>query len=373
MFAESIKSLFSKADIHIGGSRPWDIRVNDQRFYARAALGGIVALGDSYVEGWWDCDELDQLFYKLTLVDAPFGVRYHWTSLFTYFRERLFNLQTPRLSFIVGKEHYDLGNDLFAHTLDKRMAYSCGYWKSARTLEKAQEAKLDLVCKKIGLRPGMSVLDIGCGWGSFSLYAAEHYKARVLGVTVSKEQVNHIQRISKGLSVEVRLQDYRSLGTKFDRIVSIGMFEHVGYKNYGTFMKTAERCLKDEGLFLLHTFGGKYSSPTLNQSETKWVEKYIFPHMCLPSLGQITSASDGLFVVEDVHNFGAHYDSTLMAWFDNFDKNWPKLKEKYGARFYRLWKYYLLSCAGAFRSRKYQLWQIVFSKNGVPGGYTSVR
>ena len=373
MFKNKIKSLFAKADIKINGSRPWDIKVNDPRFYDRAAVYGIVGLGDAYVDGWWDCDALDQLFYRFIIADIPANLKYHWTVLLNYLRERIFNLQTIRLSFLVGEQHYDLGNELFKNTLDKKMAYSCGYWKNAKTLDEAQEAKLDLICKKIGLKPGMRVLDIGCGWGSFVKYTAEKYRVKVVGITISKEQVKYVKEICRGLPVEVRLQDYRSLNEKFDRIVSVGMFEHVGYKNYCEYMTVVERCLKDDGLFLLHNFGGKDPAPTLNQPETKWIEKYIFPRMCFPSLGQIISASDGLLIAEDIHNFGADYDQTLMSWFKNFNKNWPKLKSKYGDRFYRIWKYYLLSGAGGFRSRKYQLWQIVFSKNGVPGGYKSVR
>ena len=288
-------------------------------------------------------------------------------------KSKLFNLQSKARAFEVGEKHYDIGNDLYRAMLDKRMTYTCGYWKNAKTLDKAQEDKLDLVCKKINLKPGMKVLDIGCGWGSFAKFAAEKYKVKVVGITISKEQVKLGNEICKGLPVEIRFEDYRDLNEKFDRIVSLGMFEHVGPKNYREYMEIVSRCLKDGGLFLLHTIGSAEIIKALNA----WIIKYIFPNGVVPSMENIVKSIDRLFVMEDWHNFGAYYDKTLMAWYSNFVKGWPKLhkehSEKYDDRFYRMWTYYLLSCAGGFRARKIQLWQIVLSKNGVPGGYKSFR
>lgn len=228
---------------------------------------------------------------------------------------------------------------------------------------------MDLVCKKIGLKPGMKILDIGCGWGSFAKYAAEKYGVNVVGITVSREQMKLGNELCKGLQVEIRLQDYRDVEEKFDRIVSLGMIEHVGYKNFKTYMETVHKSLKSDGLFLLHTIGGNESVYTTNP----WIEKYIFPNSMLPSAKQLTSASEGLFVLEDWHSFGTDYDRTLISWYKNFDTNWEKLKDAYDERFYRMWKFYLLVSAGSFRARNIQLWQIVFSKNGVEGGYTSIR
>ena len=270
---------------------------------------------------------------------------------------------------MVGKRHYDIGNDLYQAMLGKTMAYSCGYWKDADNLDEAQIAKFDLICRKIGLKKGDRILDIGCGWGGFLKFAAENYGAGGVGITISNEQVTLAKELCKNLPIEIHLQDYRNFQGKFDHIISIGMFEHVGVKNYRVFMSKAQELLKDDGLFLLHTIG-------LNQSSIPtdpWLEKYIFPNGILPSIDQISKSVEGLFTMEDWHNFGADYDKTLMAWFDNFNKNWPQLKEKYSERFYRMWKYYLLSCAGIFRSRNIQLWQTVFSKKGVSGGYKSIR
>lgn len=258
--------------------------------------------------------------------------------------------------------------------LDKRLVYTCGYWKKAKTLDEAQEAKLHLVCKKIGLKKGQTILDIGCGWGSFAQFAAKEYGAKVVGITVSKEQVALAQKRCKGLPVEIRLQDYREVKEKFDHVISLGMFEHVGCKNYREYMEVVHRCLKDNGLFLLHTMGQKDSYPNTKQPEVHWVINHIFPNGMIPSVKQIGESIDGLFVMEDWHNFGAYYEKTMLAWFANFDKNWEKIKEDYSEQFYRMWKYYLMICAGAFSAHdQYNVWQIVLSKNGVQGGYQSIR
>ncbi len=364
-----IEDLLQKADVTIGGSRPQDITVHDERLWNRAIRYGTLGLGEAYMDGWWDANELDVFFHKVLLARLEKHFKVNLASVLVIAKAFLFNLQSGKDAFTVGEVHYDLGNDLYSAMLDKRMTYTCGYWKKAKTLDEAQEAKLELICKKIGLKKGDRVLDIGCGWGSFAKYAAERYGASVVGVTVSVEQAALARKLCEGLPVEIRVQDYREVNEPFDHIVSIGMFEHVGVKNYREYFKVANRCLKDGGFFLLHTIGYKASQLTSDP----WITKYIFPGGVLPSITQIGKAIENLFIVEDLHNFGAYYDTTLMAWFKNFDAAWPTLKEKYGERFYRMWKYYLLSCAGVARAREMQLWQIVLSKDGVPGGYTSVR
>lgn len=364
-----IEGLLKKADVTIGGSRSQDIVVHDERFFNRVIRHGTLGLGEAYMDGWWDVNQLDVFINKVLVAHLDKEVRINFASIFTIAKAFLANQQSYKRAFKVGEVHYDLGNDLYEAMLDKRMVYSCGYWAKATTLAEAQEAKLDLVCRKIGLQKGDRVLDIGCGWGSFAKYAAEKYGASVVGITVSKEQAALARERCKGLPVEIRVQDYRSLNEKFDHIISIGMFEHVGVKNYREYFAVARRCLKENGLFLLHTIGYARSQLTSDP----WIEKYIFPGGMLPSIAQIGKAIEGLFLVEDVHNFGADYDPTLMAWSKNFDAAWPKLRGKYGERFYRMWKYYLLSCAGVARAREMQLWQIVLSPNGVPGGYRSVR
>lgn len=270
----------------------------------------------------------------------------------------------------IGEKHYDAGNDLYLAMLDKRLTYTCGYWNNVSTLDEAQEAKLDLVCRKIGLKAGQSVLDIGCGWGSFAKYAAEKYGAKVVGITVSKEQIKLGQELCKGLPVELRLQDYRDVDEPFDHVISLGMVEHVGYKNYHDYFKVARRCIKDDGFFLLHTIGGNVSAI----SSEAWIGRYIFPNSLLPSAAQLAKTAEGLFVMEDWHSFhSSYYDKTLMAWYHNVETHWSELKDQYNERFHRMWTFYLNACAGLFRSRSIQLWQIVYSKNGILGGYTPIR
>ncbi|HAA46491.1 MAG: cyclopropane-fatty-acyl-phospholipid synthase [Halomonas sp. 54_146] len=363
-----VAELLAQADIQLDGSRPWDMQLKAPGVIDSALSRGNLGLGECYMSGDWDAERLDELFYRL--MRARLGQCIKPTQLVYHsLRSRLLNRQTAKRAWEVGEKHYDLGNEFYAAMLDQRMTYTCGYWKEAQTLDDAQEAKLDLICQKLQLAPGMRVLDIGCGWGSFMAYAAEQYGVECVGLTISKEQAEFGKRLIKsGLPVEFRLQDYRDETEQFDRIVSVGMFEHVGNKNYREYMTVAHRCLKDEGLCLLHTIGKNVSYTVTDP----WIDKYIFPNGELPTLGQIADAAESLFVIEDVHNFGADYDRTLMAWHENFETNWPAFKQQFGERFYRMWRYYLLVCAGAFRARELQLWQLVMSKRGVVGGYSRV-
>lgn len=362
-----VRTLLQQADIAINGDQPWDMKVYHPDVPRRALVHGNLGLGEAYMNGEWSSDELDEFFARLLRSGVVDQVN-PTALLFHSLKARYLNKQTSQRAWEVGEQHYDLGNDFYASMLDSRMTYTCGYWKDAVTLEEAQAAKLDLICRKLELRPGMRVLDIGCGWGSFMSYAAEHYGVECVGVTISRAQAEWAKHRYRDLSLEFRLQDYRDVDEQFDRIASVGMFEHVGRKNHRIYMETAQRCLKDDGLFLLHTIGKNQR----NSVPDPWIDKYIFPNGDLPSLGQIGDAVDGLFVVEDVHNFGADYDRTLMEWAKRFEHEWPRFAGELGERFYRMWRYYLLSCAGAFRARDIQLWQWVMSKRGMPGGYHRV-
>ncbi len=383
---EIIELLFKGAGITINGNNVYDPQIHNEDFYSRVLRQGSMGLGESYIDGWWDCEKLDQFFHKVLEAELDKKIKKNWDILFKIVWNFVLNPWEKSKAFEVGKRHYDIGNDLFRAMLDKRLTYTGGYWNPSTgsghemTLDEAQEAKLDLVCRKIGLKRGQRVLDIGSGWGSFIGYAAEKYGASALGVTVSKEQKDLADKLYKNLPAETRLQDYRDINDppsheasegqrKFDHVVSLGMFEHVGYKNYRTFMKVAHNALKDGGLFLLHTIGGNRSV----KKNDPWIAKYIFPNSMIPSIKQIGESIEGLFVMENWHSFGADYDKTLMAWHKNFEDNWDKIKSNYDERFYRMWRYYLLCCAGSFRARKNQLWQIVLSKKGVPGGYKLVR
>jgi len=358
-----VRELLASADIQINGDRPWDMQVHDDRLYGRVMRHGSLGLGEAYMDGWWDARAPDQFFFRLLRAEIDREAVNRMSLVWDYLKFLLLNPQNNRRAYQVGRRHYDKGNDLFEAMLDRRMVYTCGYWFGVDTLDKAQEKKLDTVCRNLGLHegPGQRVLDIGCGWGSFAQYAAEQYGAQVVGITVSREQMELARERCRGLPVEIRLQDYRQLDEPFDHIVSLGMFEHVGVKNYRTYMQVVARCLSDHGVFVLHTIGGNLS---VTQTDP-WVEKYIFPNSMIPSIQQIGRAVEGLFVVEQWDNYGPHYDRTLMAWHRNFNDAWDELRNRYSGRFYRMWNYYLLSSAGSFRARKNQQWQIILTKNGL--------
>jgi cyclopropane-fatty-acyl-phospholipid synthase len=363
--------LLARAGIEVGGSRPHDVAVHDERVYRALALRGALGAGEAYMDGWWDSPRLDEMTHRLMV--AAGHPRPALPDLMLRLHARLVNRQKPSRAFKVGRHHYDIGNDLYERMLDRRMVYSCGYWRRADGLDAAQEAKLDLVCRKLGLEPGMRVLDIGCGWGSFAAYAAEKHGAHVTGITVSRAQAELATERCAGLPVDIHVRDYRTIAARperYDCIVSIGMLEHVGWRNYRGYMQACHSALRDGGLMLLHCI----TVPRSQVATDAWTERYIFPNSHLPSMAQLGSASDGLFQLEDLHGFGADYDPTLLAWHANVERHWHELAGSYGERFRRMWRYYLLTSAGSFRARVLQVWQMVFAKDrGVPGGYFPVR
>ena len=362
------QELLALADVKINGSRPWDIQVHNDNFYDRVLAEGSLGFGESYMEGWWDCDQLDVMIDKLFKAQLNKKIITP-IMVFSAVKAKLLNMQTKSKSMVVAEQHYNLGNDFYSAMLGKTMQYTCAYWKNSKNLDQGQLNKLDLVCKKLNLKKGDKVLELGCGWGYLAKHMAENYGCEVTAYNISEEQVKFGRDLCKGLKVNIIKADYREAKGVFDKVVSIGLCEHIGYKNYRGFLELANSCLKPHGLFLLHTIGG---SRSVSHTDP-WIEKYIFPNSMLPSVKQLSASMEGLFVMEDWHNFGAYYDKTLLAWNDNFEKNWPKFKDQYGEKFYRMWKFYLLSCAASFRCRKNQLWQIVMSKDGLPGGYTSIR
>jgi cyclopropane-fatty-acyl-phospholipid synthase len=355
-----VKELLSTADITVNGNSPHDIKVHKPEFYDRVLREQVLGLGESYMDGWWDCDAIDVLITKMVLAGLEEKVKGNWKYTWHILRSKLFNLQKLSRAYQVAHKHYDIGNDLYQAMLDKRLNYTCGYWKNASNLDEAQEAKLDLVCQKLELGPGMKVLELGCGFGSFAGFAAEKYGASVTGINVSKAQLDLAKKRYKGLPVKFILDDYRSASGTYDRVVSIGIMEHVGYKNYHTYMQVVDRCLTKDGIAFIHTIGSNISKTTSNP----WTTKYIFPNGVLPSIVQLSKAMEEYFIIEDLHNIGPDYDLTLMAWYRNFVNTWPDLKHKYDERFYRMWLFYLLSSAGGFRARGTQLWQIVMARPG---------
>lgn len=362
-FAERIcRDLLERGGITVGGNAPYDIQVHDRRFYASVLRDGTLGVGESYVDGWWDAEALDEMVTRLLRARVDAKVQFNLTTWVHRLKGKVLNLQQRTRAFEVGERHYDIGNDLYEAMLDSTMAYTCGYWRTAKNLDEAQHAKLDLVCRKAGLEAGMKVLELGCGWGSFAKFAAENYGVEVTGYTVSKEQVALGRERCAGLPVELRLEDYRKAHGTYDAVVSIGIMEHVGPKNHRDYMETAARCLRPGGTSFIHTIGASTSRDLIDP----WFHRYIFPNAVPPSMAQLGKAMEGLFVLEDVHNIGPDYDRTLMAWYENFERAWPELKARYDERFYRMWRYYLLTSAAAFRSRHQQLYQLVTTLPGTP-------
>ncbi len=361
VFKTQALRLLESADIRLGGGRPWDIEVHDERMYRRAILGGSLGFGEAYMDGWFDCPAMDQMFERI----MGGGVRDQlWvlkaSKAVQGVHNRLVNRQSPKRATKVAQTHYDVGNDLFERMLDPLMMYSCGYWQGgANDLAEAQVAKLDLIARKLELKPGMKVLDIGCGWGGAAYHMAKAYGVSVVGVTISKEQAALAEERVRGLDVEIRLQDYREICEKFDAIYSIGMFEHVGARNYDAYFKTARRCLNPRGRFLLHTIGDHNAGPYIDP----WVNRYIFPNGHIPSANELAAAAERHFVIEDWHNFGPDYDKTVMAWMRNFEAIYPELDHtRYDERFRRMWIFYLAPAAAGFRLRINQLWQVLLSQ-----------
>jgi len=380
------KEILDIAGIEINGKNPWDIKVHDDRFYKKVLAQGSIGLGESYMDGWWDADELDQFFFKLLSskldekVKERLGLGTKTRIALKFLIARLMNNQSISKSRKVADIHYNLGNDFYQNMLDPEyMQYTCGYWKDSKNLQQSQIDKLNLICKKIHLpkkseKNKEQILELGSGFGGFALFAAKYYNCSVLSYNISKEQVKYAREKSKNLSIEIKEEDYRKAMNlenkkKFDKVVSIGLMEHVGQKNYKNFMMLSNYCLKDKGLLFLHTIGTLKS----NRGTDPWLNKYIFPGGQLPSSASILKAAEGYLVLEDFQNIGHDYDKTLMSWYKNFEKNWPKFQNKYGERFYRMWKYYLLSCAGAFRSGSICLFQFVFSKGNYGKTYEGER
>lgn len=363
-----VQGLLAEAGVCVDGPGACDPQIHDDRFYARVMTQGSLGLGESYMDGWWDVASLDGLLVRLMQARLDRRVT-GWQAALDGLRGRWFNLQTRPRSREVGRRHYDLGNDLYRAMLGKRLVYSCGYWRDANDLDAAQEAKLDLACRKLGLEPGMRLLDIGCGWGEMLKFAAERYGVEGVGVTISQEQAAFARELCEGLPIAIRLQDYRDVDERFDRVVSIGMFEHVGHANYTTFMDVVRRCLSADGLCLLHTIGRN----VVRHVTDPWIARYIFPNSMLPSPTQVTAAVEGRFVIEDWHNFGSDYDLTLQAWRRNIEQAWDALPPCYDERFRRMWRFYLAGSMASFRTRRAQLWQLVLSPGGVAGGYVAPR
>lgn len=346
------------------------------------ARQGIDILGEAYMDGRWSTPRLDEtmatLFSGPTLSGTELLLSHriarHARLLRYFLSARLANLQAGARSLQVAHRHYDLGNDLFEAMLDRSMTYTSGVWRGARNLEEAQRAKLELLCQKLQLKPGMTVLDIGCGWGNFAEYAAREHGVSVTGVTISREQAGYARKRCAELSVTILEQDYKTLSPSttgtFDRVVSIEMIEAVGRKNLDTFFNIVHQSLKSEGIFALQAISAetvtRYSSARLNEF-LLWILRYIFPNGYLPTLPELVTPARSSFVLEHLDNLGNSYEKTLLAWEQNISAQWSNLSDRYDERFQRMWRFYLLTCAALFRIRMTNVYQIVYRKSSLCG------
>lgn len=363
---ELFEALFRKADLTVGTNDGYDVVVRDPHVYSRWLTSGSLGLGETYMDGGWDSPHLDVVFAKLQRLSATEKRKLFrsWQTVALVAASRAANRQSERRATMVTQGHYDLGNDFFAAWLDEQMMYSCAIWEDGDDLAAAQRRKLDTVARKLRLDRGMRVLDVGCGWGGAARYLAESYGVHVTAVNIAQEQLARARAHCQGANVEVHECDYRQLRARFgersfDAVYSIGMIEHVGWKNYPRYMDETSGLLREGGRSLIQTIGATRS---LTQVADPWLDRYIFPNGMLPSIAQLASAAERRLVMEHVENFGPHYDRTLMAWDQRFSAYIAKGNHNHTPRFVRMWHYYLLSCAGMFRSRASQLWQLVLSR-----------
>jgi cyclopropane-fatty-acyl-phospholipid synthase len=377
IFKPLFESLLDGSGVRLGGDRRWDIRVNRDRLYRRA-LRGSLGIGESYVDGDWDCDALDEMFRRVLTSGAREKLLIRAAHALKALQSRLTNLQTPHRSRAVAEEHYDLDHRMYALFLGPWNQYTCCFFEGTSDLEQAEVAKLEMLCDKLELKRGDRVLDIGCGWGGFAKYAAATRGCEVTGISLSDEQIRYATEYTRGLPVSIRRLDYRDLPDSglppFDRISIVGMIEHVGYKNYGRLFEVAHGMLKPDGLFLLHTIGNCERTTVVDP----WIEKYIFRNSMAPAMAQLSDAAEGRFVIEDWENYGHHYVPTLQAWHDRFNANWERVRalktaRPFDERFRRMWNYYLMSCKAAFAVEQLHLWQLVMTRrNSGRGVYRRV-
>lgn len=366
LFKPLFESLLAGSGVRIDGDRPWDIRVNRDRLYRRA-LRGSLGIGESYIDGDWDCEALDELFRRVLSSNAQSKPLVRAFHAFKSLQARLMNLQTPRRSRAVAEEHYDLDHRMYAHFLGPWNQYTCCFFDGTGDLERAEVAKLEMLCDKLELKAGDRLLDIGCGWGGFAKYAAATRRCEVTGISLSDEQIRYAVEYTRGLPVTIRRLDYRDLPDSglppFDKISIVGMLEHVGYKNYPVIMDVVHQMLKPDGLFLLHTIGNCEKTTVVDP----WIEKYIFRNSMAPAMSQLADAAEGKFVIEDWENYGQHYVPTLQAWHDRFNANWDRIRalptaRPFDDRFRRMWNYYLMSSKAAFEVEQLHLWQLVMTR-----------
>ncbi len=371
LFERWVRSRLEPAGIRFNESGELNIQVNNAQFYRRAALLGSLGFGESYADGQWECDHLDKVIARILLYSVN---RSGLAHIGIQLRSMLFNRQSVLRSKRVARQHYDVDTTIFELMLDPYLQYTCGYFANTDNLDQAQIDKMAMIIQKLCLKPGDSLLDIGCGWGGFARFAAENFGIKVSGLSISQSQLAYARTLCKGFDCEFKYGDYRHLHEiypqKFNAISIIGVTEHIGYKNFKNLYKVMRSRLQEGGLALQHSITRMKSTVHVEP----FIDRYIFPGGMVPSVEQLAHSMAGEFVLEDVHNFGADYDQTLMAWDQNMKLAQAKIEAMpgFGQRFYRIWSYYLQSCAALFRVRQAQVMQYVLSPQGVPGGYRRI-
>jgi cyclopropane-fatty-acyl-phospholipid synthase len=349
------------------------IIIHNKSMFDKIAYNGALGFAESYMDGDWDTDNMELILYTLMLKEVEIENQIKsqpMQAMYSFFSSIFSTSTNTSLNTIESSKdnishHYDIGNDLYKIMLDKRMQYTCAYFhKENMSLEEAQLAKMELIAKKLDLKSGMSVVDIGCGFGGMAYHLASKYGVRVTGVTLSAEQQTFANNNFGHPNVKIILKDYRHLDSTdgdngmFDRVYSIGMFEHVGRKNYSEYYDKCYSILKPNGIMLLHTIGRTYSDKFV---PNPFVEKYIFPGGELPRLKDLTGKFIDKWHLEDMQNLGLSYAKTLRCWRNNIG-NWKDL-DRYSNRFRKMWNFYLLSFPVRFEARDICLWQLVYTKH----------
>lgn len=366
LFELPARKILQRSGIELNGKKPWDIQIKDPSIYMDTFLKGSLGFGDGYINGKWDVEKPDLFFEKIFLKHVSL-IPNLGDTLFNI-RNFILNTQIGKRAFQVGEMHYDLGNEMFEYMLGESMGYSCGvFLNPGDTLGDAQYNKFETFCKKLRFRKGMKVLEVGAGWGTFARLAAQKYGVEVVGLTVSAEQKAFAENRCKGLPVKFLLMDYSDLDEKysgyFDRVVSIEMIEAVGRKNFHQYFSIIGRAMKDDGLFGLQSIVGSGKADP-------FISTRIFPNGLVPSAADLVKNSADILRLKHWESIGKDYEKTLMSWEANFRNNWKtisKLKSSggrklYDDKFYRMWRYYLLSCAALFRTGMIDDAQIIMSK-----------